>query len=101
MRLLVKNQINDGSPVESAITMARFSIVEDDDDTPLANKRPRFAEPASQSQPRPQRSVPSQPPVVLDCPICLDPLSSSVFQAYRLHKLYKNWEDTPDIAFVQ
>ncbi|KAL7606994.1 hypothetical protein Lser_V15G19827 [Lactuca serriola] len=75
MRLRVKNQINDGSPastastnqttsrrVESAITMARFSIGEDDDDTSLANKRPRFAEPASQSQPRSQRSVPSPPP---------------------------------------
>lgn len=75
MRLRVKNQINDGSQastastnqttsrrVESAITMARFSIGEDDDDTSLANKRPRFAEPASQSQPRSQRSVPSPPP---------------------------------------
>ncbi|KAL4582463.1 hypothetical protein LXL04_007013 [Taraxacum kok-saghyz] len=64
MRLRVKNQINDGSPastastnqntsrgVESAITMVRFSIGEDDEDAPLANKRPRFGEPASQSQP--------------------------------------------------
>lgn len=76
MRLRVKNQINNGSPattastnqnthrgVETAITMARFSIGEDDEDAPLANKRPRFAEPASQSQPRSQRSVQYQTPV--------------------------------------
>ncbi|CAI9296206.1 unnamed protein product [Lactuca saligna] len=46
--------------------MAKFSIGEDDDDTPLANKRPRFAEPASQSQPRSQRFVPAQPLVVAE-----------------------------------
>lgn len=36
--------------------MVRFSIGEDEEEAPLANKRPRFSEPAaSQSQPRSQR----------------------------------------------
>ncbi|XP_024977728.1 putative E3 ubiquitin-protein ligase SINA-like 9 [Cynara cardunculus var. scolymus] len=41
--------------IERRIPMARFSIGEDDEDAPLANKRARFSEPASQSQPRSQR----------------------------------------------
>ncbi|KAL7610148.1 hypothetical protein Lser_V15G14181 [Lactuca serriola] len=36
--------------------------------------------------------------VVLNRPSFLNALNSAV--AYRLHKLYKNWEDTPDIGFV-